>query len=483
MNNSKSKTYQIQTLGCKANWSDSQSIEKSFLDKGWSPGLNVSPDVIVVNSCTVTDDAERQSIRLARSLKRKNPNAKIVFTGCSAEVDPEKLIKISEIDFLIGNQNKSKFAELLDDNIFNEESARAILGSVRSYRSIRSEHPLDREWTLPTNDFSLSTDSNTARTRAFFKIQEGCNSFCTYCVIPYGRGPSRSLRPKEIIEQINVLVESGVRELVITGTNIGDYGVDWNARGKALDDLLTLILFETDIERLRLSSLDPTEISDLMMTYAQDHPKFCAHFHVSLQSTSSKILRLMKRRYTQNEVTQCLKRLSQIELAGEKCFVGMDLITGFPGESESDFLKEIAFLEQSYWSRLHVFPYSERKGTPATRLGEAVPPHARKRRSREIQNLSLNRVKYFYQKELQTILKKSGFAESVLVEATGRGPDGTMGWYTGHTRNYLKVWGRSSGALSQIESESAEDLKNRIISAKVSSVGFSKTSGDAFLLA
>jgi MiaB/RimO family radical SAM methylthiotransferase len=293
------------------------------------------------------------------------------------------------------------------------EGTGSVLGRAQSYGELLSRHPMDREWAAPSDAFQvpLRTDENTQgdpewkqhteKTRAFLKIQEGCNSFCTYCIIPYGRGPSRSLRPREILDQVKTLVAQGVREVVVTGTNIGDYGTDWGG-APALEELFELILKESTLERLRTSSLDPTEITPGLLKLVAENPRICPHFHVSLQSPHSRILRLMKRKYGFEQVKECLERIAELPASVGGAFVGMDVITGFPGETLEEFEWGVEALRQLPWTRLHVFPFSEREGTPATRLTGSVPQAERVRRARVLNALSLERMKSHYLKILET---------------------------------------------------------------------------------
>jgi threonylcarbamoyladenosine tRNA methylthiotransferase MtaB len=319
---------------------------------------------------------------------------------------------------------------------------------------------MDRDWIEPEKAFE--TPPTGLSTRAFLKIQEGCNSFCTYCIIPYGRGPSRSLSPRELIEQVKSLVRSGVREIILTGTNIGDYGTDWESEPQ-LAMLLKMILKETDLERLRVSSLDPTEITAEIFELMLEEPRFCPHFHVSLQSASDRVLKLMKRRYGVAQVESCLRKIAEIP----DTFVGMDVITGFPGETDAEFKKTLQVLESSPWSRLHVFPYSEREGTPATRLGEVVPKAERARRAKILQDLSLKRLEKTYQRYAHQLLK------GVLLERA-RAPHGYLGeWLAGYTPNYLRVFVPAS--------ENAR--RNDLVDVRVGDAVLEAASGDAYFIA
>ena len=313
----------------------------------------------------------------------------------------------------------------------------------------------------------------TDRTRASLKIQEGCNAFCTYCIIPYGRGPSRSLRPNEVVTQVQKLVDSGVQEIVVTGTNIGHYGFEWEPKlSIAFIELLDLILSKTKLKRLRLSSLDPAETSQELIDFMNTQDKLCPHFHLSLQSPHSKILKLMKRKYDFNEVQKCFERMQKVKAPVGGVFIGMDLITGFPGESEEIYQWSVEALKQLDWTRMHVFPYSERKSTPATKLPGVVYPHIRKERSKELSKLSLQRLKSHY----QSVLDQSCDLEDVLLESKTKGPDGSDCWISGLTKNYLRVH------LKINDQEQLKSLENTIVRVKPQSLVIDQSASEVAFL-
>ena len=434
--------YFIRTLGCKANTSDSRALEAELQRRGWLPASNEQdPDIhlCIVNSCTVTDEAEYQSRKAAERLYRKNRSARVVVTGCSVEVDAKSLSRSKGIHYLVGNRNKPEMARLLIEAIEKEAippKLPVLLGQNEGDRSeskpMLSKHEPGFQWPAPGLIDEPITMTQT-RTRAFVKVQEGCDSFCTYCIIPYGRGPSRSLKIDQVVTGVQGLVERGIREAVITGTNIGDYGKDW-AGSPQLVTLCERIFSETALERLRLSSLDPTEITDGLVELMAREARFCRHFHVSVQSVNSRILRLMKRRYTFENVKECLERIARLN-----AFVGLDLITGFPGESKADFVECVSRLEGLPWSRLHVFPYSERADTPATRLPGSVPKGEKSSRAQALSALSLSRLNGHYSGILKRAKDSGLVLRGVLMENPCRGPDGTRQWVAGYTPHYIRV--------------------------------------------
>jgi threonylcarbamoyladenosine tRNA methylthiotransferase MtaB len=463
-------SYLVKTLGCKANLADSQLVEKALQEKGWRPGLDDSPvELCIINSCTVTDEADRQSRKWAARLAKDHPNAKILITGCGAEVDPEGMARSQGVDWVVGNQNKDQMVELILDSASKLSSDilnQSVLGTTKTYKELLSKHPIDREWPAIVDSFQpppVHLEGHSDKTRSFLKIQEGCDSFCTYCIIPYGRGPSRSLPVSESVAQVKQLVEQGIREVVLTGTNIGEYGSEAGSVPR-LGELIGVILKETSLERLRVSSLDPTEITQEILDLMGLDARFCPHFHVSLQSPSSKILRLMKRRYSYEHVKECLEKIAElsshlpVNSRGERMiggvFVGMDVITGFPGETDEDFQWTVNALSTLPWTRLHVFPYSERKGTPAVRLPGSVPQRVRVERTRILNRLSMERLQAHYRGVLNELYPCSGSLSSVLVEKSSEGR-----WQAGFTPNYLRVlWSGASSSRNELISVQPREL-------------------------
>ncbi len=454
--------YRIQTLGCKANFLDSQLIESQLGTAGFEAARSGdAEDVLVINTCSVTDEADRQGRRLVRQAKKKNPNVRVVLTGCGAEVDPEGLLKGSGGDFVVGNQDKHRVGTLIQ-NALQGSSQSPVLGSVQNYSEFLSRHPMDRDWPLPANSFALPEKdrlSSLLRTRAFLKVQEGCNSFCTYCIIPYGRGPSRSLPIENLIEQVNHLVSDGYQEVVLTGTNIGEYGVDLSTDGEPiLDELVETILARTQLPRLRLSSLNPREITPRIQALVGEDSRLMAHFHVSLQSPHSAVLRGMKRKYRGEDVVECLTKLAQLPAPRGGVYVGMDVITGFPGETDAIYQESLQILRDLPWTRLHVFPYSERTGTPATQMKGSVPRSVRNERAGELRNLSLERLKGHYEQ----FLDSNEGTVPVLLEGLSRGAQTSEPTLTGYSSNYY----RFTIQLNENDPTASDTLnqyKNRIL--------------------
>lgn len=481
------KRYVVKTLGCKANFYDSQLLEAELQKRGWIAARSSKPkekdepvDLCIVNSCTVTDEADRQTRKMAARLFRENPKARVVVTGCGAEVEPERLTRSQGVHYVIGNQDKPRLVELILEKIGDSQDPLSgeVLGHATGYAEMLSRHPIEREWPVVESSFvkpPVHLEGDSGKTRAFLKIQEGCNSFCTYCIIPYGRGPSRSLSSENVISQIQDLVSEGVREVVLTGTNLGDYGTDWSDV-PVLSELIERILKETDLERLRVSSLDPTEIPEKMLRLIEKEKRFCPHFHISLQSPDSRILRLMKRKYGTEEVVQCLKQIASLPAPAGGVFVGMDVITGFPGETEDDFKRTYETLSLLPWTRLHVFPYSERTGTPATRLPGSIAREKRFERTQKLKELSQKRLLEIHEKILKDSQNGQFRLESILLEKPIR-IQGQMK-ANGYTPNYFRVILDESSSDFQIVLK-----RNGIVSAAPYAIYEDRIAGDVAFLA
>ncbi len=475
------KTYKLKTLGCKANLYDSQILERKLQTLGYrSSSSEDFADLCLVNSCSVTNEADRQSQKVAERFFRENPSSTVILTGCSAEANPDRFRSNPSIHYIVGNRDKKNLLELLEKKNKKPRPLKPeILGSSVGYTEMRSRHPVDREWPLPEEVFFTPVElknednqtSSSARTRVFLKIQEGCNSFCTFCIIPYARGPSRSLGLAKVLDQIQFLTTQGVKEIVLTGTNLGDYGIEWSEKGKAFDQLIESILLKTNLKRLRLSSLDPTEITPRIREMMQSETRLCPHFHVSLQSPHSKILKLMKRHYQYSDLERSLNQLARLNPIHGPVFIGMDLITGFPGETDEIYRETLAMLDGLPWTRIHVFPYSERAKTPATRLSNRVDPSTRKSRAREIMKRSKDRLEIFLHTQ-----KKQKQISDVLFESKVRGPDGKSDWWSGYSPNYTRILVKPSAMAMN------RDISNQILSVKPLSVNIDAQAGDGALL-
>ena len=330
--------FSIKTFGCKVNYYDSLLIQQE-LD---SLGPLQQKNIVILNSCAVTAQAGKEIRKEAEKIKSSDPESLVVVTGCGAQVETELYKNNSFVDLVVGNSDKKNLNRILQDyspDQKNKVFKSNIFKSFDSYSEILSSDP--------------------KRTRAFLKIQDGCNSFCTFCIIPFARGRSKSIPSRFLVEAVKTLEDQGVKEVVLTGVHIGEY----RDENKNLEDLLFYILKKTKIPRLRLTSLEPIEITDRLLEVCKSE-RICPHFHISLQSASSPVLKSMKRNYNQKDIEVSFQKLDR---AFPGAFIGMDVIAGFPSESQEDFEETYDFLKDQPWTQIHVFPYSARTGTYAAK--------------------------------------------------------------------------------------------------------------------
>ena len=365
-----SSSFKVQTFGCKVNTYDTGLLQKRLHQAGFISDPE-KPSVHILNTCAVTAEATKEALKQARRLKSKNPLATVVLTGCAAQVDGDLIDKAPGVDLIVANSHKGELEEILKKYFLGEIKTKVFRSNI-----FRNEK------------LGEGGGEETSHTRSYLKIQDGCNSFCTFCVIPYARGKSRSLPVNLIIEKIKDLEKKSVKEVVLTGVHIGDYCDEDSFGGPyKLDDLVEQVLRNTKIPRIRLTSLEPIELTEKLMDLFEN-PKMCPHFHMSLQSLSSPVLKAMKRKYGSQEVGDSLKWISE---KFPQAFIGLDVITGFPGETEELFLETVENLKKWPWTRIHVFPYSERSGTRAAIMEGSVPVHIRKERAKVLRELSLER--------------------------------------------------------------------------------------------
>lgn len=420
------RTIAFHTLGCKLNFAESSYLAGIFVAKGYEQvDFREKADVYVINTCTVTRIAEkkcRNAIRMARNL---NPDAIIAVMGCMSQLNDKQIEKIEGVDFIIGNDDKIKIVDLIEERHVKAETENLVLDISR----LKSYYP---------------SYSSSDRTRSFLKIQDGCDYFCTYCAIPYSRGRSRNDDISSVVAQAKILAEQGKKEVVLTGVNIGDFG---KSTGESFLDLIKALDKVEEIERYRISSIEPNLITEEVIDFCVESKAFLPHFHIPLQAGTNKILRLMKRKYERELFAQ---RVNYINKVMPRAFIAADVIVGFPGETEEDFEDTKAFIEQLPLAALHVFTYSERPGTPAASMQGSVPINERHRRSEELQKISDRKKQEFY-------LNNKGCELNVLWESDEE--DGMMfGW----TDNYIRV-GRKYDKLyvNTITKEKIEILDNK----------------------
>lgn len=375
--------FQVHTFGCKVNTYDSGLLQKNMAGFGHDHVVK-DPQVHVLNTCAVTAEATKEAVKAIRKIKAKSPLSTIVVTGCAAQVDTEVFQNLPGADLVVANSHKGLLPEILSQYFKGNITDRVFKSNIFKKEDLESEG-----------------GEESTHTRSFLKIQDGCNSFCSYCIIPYARGKSRSIPVRDLVRKVNDIVAQGGKEVVLTGVHIGDFA----DKALVLEDLVQAVLAQTKIERIRLTSLEPVEVTERLLDLYQD-PRMCPHFHMSIQSATDKVLKDMKRNYGQKEVIHSLRRIQE-RVPG--AFVGMDVIVGFPTETEEDFLETFQVLAETPWTRLHVFPYSERKGTKAAHLEETVPQGKRAERSQKLRELSLHR----YQAEA---LQQKNKIKKVLVQ-------------------------------------------------------------------
>jgi len=398
----------IHSMGCKANQYDSAALEGMLAEAGWAlVPSDASADAYILNTCTVTNEADRQARYWIRKFHRTNPEASIVVTGCTAQTDPESLAKVEGVSFVLGNSQKAHLLDYLSlakplspqivvDDIFQEEE-------------------------LFTSRFA----SYSKNTRAFVKIQDGCNQMCSYCVIPFARGKNRSLEPERVLEELRRLAAQGFKEAVLTGIHIGTYGHDLRPASSLLE-LMEKIELEKPIHRVRISSIDPEEVSEAMVDFLAASTVFCEHLHIPLQSGDDTLLRLMRRRYAGREFQELTWRLK--ERIPDIC-IGTDVMVGFPYEDEARFESGFRLIQDSALDYLHVFPYAPKKKTRAEKFLNQVSARDKRARAERLTEHSRQLRGNFQRKFLGRRLE-------IIVEEFRQGLGGL---YRGISRNYLPV--------------------------------------------
>ncbi|WP_424766714.1 tRNA (N(6)-L-threonylcarbamoyladenosine(37)-C(2))-methylthiotransferase MtaB [Paenibacillus sp. sgz302251] len=398
------------TLGCKVNFYDTEAIWQLFKNEGYEQvDFESTADVYLINTCTVTNTGDKKSRQIIRRAVRRNPDAVIAVTGCYAQTSPAEIMAIEGVDLVIGTQDRDKIMTFVDQI----QEDRKPVNAVRNIMKTRDFEELD----VP--DFS-------ERTRAFLKIQEGCNNFCTFCIIPWSRGLSRSRAPQSVLEQAKQLVASGYKEIVLTGIHTGGYGDDMENYN------LTSLLWDLDkvegLERIRISSIEASQIDDAMIDVLNRSSKMCRHLHIPLQAGENSVLKRMRRKYTTEEFAAKIKRLHE---AMPGVAITTDVIVGFPGETEEMFESGYRFMEELQFAEMHVFPYSKRTGTPAARMEEQVDEEVKNERVHKLIDLS-------EKMQLQYAKQYIGQVLDVIPERDYKGAPGT-GLVMGYTDNYIQV--------------------------------------------
>jgi threonylcarbamoyladenosine tRNA methylthiotransferase MtaB len=405
-------------MGCKANLTDSQALEARLQRMGGVAAGEEEADLFLLNTCTVTDQADKE----ARAILRKGKSPFTIATGCLAEVDPAQLSSVE-----VGAERKVRVVRNSAKDRLEDVVSDWLAGMVEEQKSVvTGDRPGWHKKILENRDPSQAVAASS-RTRAFYKVQDGCNAFCSYCVIPLARGRSRSLPAEQIVKEVQAIADSGVKEVVLTAIHAADY----ESGGLDFTGLVAKVLAETSVPRLRLTSLDPAEIPDRLLGLMAEDSRLCPHFHVSLQSANGRVLSAMKRGYGAAQIEE---RFSAIAERLPHAYIGMDLIAGFPGETDEEFEEGYARLEKLNFTRAHVFPFSVRRNTAAARLvtaGLAVPAHEIHARAARLRALSENKLR-------AALASKVGSMVEVLVEEKRVTVNGRL-CSTGHARNFHKI--------------------------------------------
>ena len=403
------------TLGCKVNQADTASMENLFLRSGHQlVSFDGEADVYIINTCVVTNTGQRKSRQTIHRAIRKNPNALIVVTGCYPQTAAEEVKAIAGVDMIIGNQDRAQIVQLVEERLAHRQTD-----------TLDAVHKL----TASTAFEEMAAGDITDKTRAFLKIQEGCNQFCTYCIIPYARGPLRSRSLESIRTETQRLISAGFKEIVLIGIHLGCYGKE-NPDGPTLYDAVKTVLEVPGVQRLRLGSLESVEVEPRLLTLMQEDARFCRHLHLPLQSGCDKTLQAMNRPYT---TAKFKTLLADIKTRVPDIAITTDVIVGFPGETEADFETTCKFAESCGFSKMHIFPFSARKGTPAEKFAGAVTEAVKKERADILGRIDETMHKTF----LQAMV---GQTAKVLFEQPA-GED----YFEGLTGNYQRVFVKSGG--------------------------------------
>ncbi len=394
-------TFYIYTLGCKVNSYESNVMRELLIKDGFLETTDIA-DIYIINSCTVTHKADSKTLNLIKKARSKNKEAIIIVSGCLPQVNLEKVLKLKDVDIIIGNNNKTKITTYLKEFINKKKQ----IVDIKNLTNVKYEK-------MNLNTFD--------KTRAFVKIQDGCDNYCSYCIIPYTRGVPRSRLPNEVIDEINLLVKKGFNEIVLTGINTGSYGQD--LENYSFSKLLEEITKNKNLKRLRISSIGIANLNEAFLKVLKNNNVIVNHLHISLQSGSDEILKKMNRKYTSAEY---LNKIKEIRKVRPNMLITTDVIVGFPGETEKFFLETVEFLKKVNFFKLHVFPYSKRKGTSAALMKEQINSVIKKERVKRLLKLSK-------QHELKTMKRFLNKTIDFIPEVEKNG------YLIGHSNNYLLI--------------------------------------------
>ena len=403
------KTVASHALGCKVNQYESEAIAELFQEKGYQVvDMEQAADVYIINTCTVTNFGDKKSRQLIRKVKRQNPNSIVVVAGCYAQTAPQEIMAIEGVNIVVGTKDRKQIVNLVEN--YQQKEPQNYVSDIMTEREFEP----------------LSIQKLKNRTRAYLKIQDGCSQYCSYCIIPYARGPIRSRNPEDVLAEVKRLAENGFQEIVLTGIHVASYGKD--LKNITLLEMIQKVHEVKGIQRIRFSSIEPNIVTENFVKTLSNLNKVCNHFHLSLQSGCDKTLQAMNRKYNTEKYRQAVKLLRQFM---PDVAITTDMIVGFPGEIEKDFLASYTFAKEMQFSKIHVFPYSPKKGTPAAILPEQIENAVKSERSQKLINLSEQMAGEFLNKFL-------GKETEVLYERQIQPQI-----YEGHTSNYIKVHGKS----------------------------------------
>ncbi len=441
------KTAKFYTLGCKLNFSETSTFARTLYDMGVREAKkSEAADIVLINTCSVTDVADHKCRQIIKRMVRQNPGAFVVVTGCYAQLESETVARIEGVSLVLGSNEKANLVQYLSDAWNKVEDGLPAESNVAAYHS---------EKTKDITSFQASC-SRGNRTRYFLKVQDGCNYFCTYCTIPYARGFSRNPTIESLVKQVEEAVAEGGKEIVLTGVNIGDFG---KTTGESFLDLVKALDKVEGVERYRISSLEPDLIDDALIEYCATSKHFMPHFHIPLQSGSDEVLKLMHRRY---DTALFAHKIQLIKEKMPDAFIGVDVMVGSRGEQPEYFEDCYNFLDSLPVTQLHVFPYSERPGTTALNIPYVVEPREKKRRAHRLLKLSDDKTQAFYAGHI-------GKEMEVLFEKAARGK--TM---HGFTDNYIRV------ELSPAQAR--DEYDNTLVKVRLGEFNFDKTALKAEIL-
>ena len=430
----------FHTLGCKVNQSETEAMTALFLNRGYQLGdFEAYCDVYVINTCTVTHAGDRKSRQMIRRAKHINPEAVVVVTGCYAQASPEAVAAIEDVDIILGTNKRNR-----------------IVDEVEQFHGQRRQLVDDKD-TL-TDFEEISMDRVIQKARAYLKVQEGCEQFCTYCIIPYARGPLRSRSMEHTLQEAKKLEQAGFREIILTGIHLGAYGKPCAADAEAgavqqvtLADLCEMLLRETSFERIRLSSIEPTEVDDHLLRLLAENRRMCRHLHLPLQAGDDSVLEAMHRPYTTEQYRQ---EMARIRAAVPDIALSTDLMVGFPGETEEQFANSLRFCDEIGFSSMHIFKYSPREGTPAATYPNQVPDEVKDARSKQMQHMAeRNMLRYMEAHLGQTV--------EVLIEEQR-----ADGLWLGHTDHYLHVAAEGDFQKNQLVQIQLDKIDGKLLKGK-----------------